>query len=332
MKKLALSRFTLSRLALSCLALALSFALALPASAEPLKVVASFSILGDMVRNVAGSNADVTVLVGPDGDAHSFEPGPADASALADADVLVMNGLGFEPWMVRLAAASGTKAKYVTASFGINPRRLSEEEKHAHDHDDEDHDHDRKSHDEDGYPEAAHDFDPHAWQNLRNGVVYVQNIARALAEKDPDNALVYQANAESYITELKKLDGWVRSEIAKVPQEKRKVITTHDAFGYFGDAYRIEFISALGVASMAEPSAEALARLVDRIRQQKIRALFLENMSDPRMMETIARETGAEDGGTLYSDALSKPDGAAPTYVAIFRHNVPVLIAAMQKN
>ncbi len=334
MKKLALSRLTLS-----CLTLALSLALALPASAEQLKVVASFSILGDMVRNVAGSNADVTVLVGPDGDAHSFEPGPADASALADADVLVMNGLGFEPWMVRLAAASGTKAKYVTASFGINPRHLSEEEKHAHDHDEEDHehgeedhDHDHKGHDEDGYPEAAHDFDPHAWQDLRNGIVYVQNIADALAEKDPDNALVYRANAESYITELKKLDGWVRSEIAKVPQEKRRVITTHDAFGYFGDAYRIDFISALGVASMTEPSAEALARLVDRIRREKIRALFIENMSDPRMMETIARETGAEDGGTLYSDALSKPDGPAPTYVAMFRHNVPVLIAAMQKN
>ncbi len=133
-------------------------------------------------------------------------------------------------------------------------------------------------------------------------------------------------------SELKKLDGWVRSEIAKVPQEKRRVITTHDAFGYFGDAYRIEFISALGVASMTEPSAEALARLVDRIRRENIRALFIENMSDPRMMETIARETGAEDGGTLYSDALSKPDGPAPTYVAMFRHNVPVLIAAMQKN
>ncbi len=316
-----------------CLTFALG--LALPAHAEPLKVVASFSILGDMVRNVAGSNADVTVLVGPDGDAHSFEPGPADASALADADLLVMNGLGFEPWLIRLAAASGTKAKYVTASFGISPRHLTEEERRAHeDHEDENHDHahDAKGHDGDGYPEAAQDFDPHAWQSLRNGIVYVQNIADALAEKDPDNALVYQANAESYITELKKLDGWVRQELAKIPQEKRKVITTHDAFGYFGDAYGIQFISPLGIGNTAEPGAEALARLIDRIRQEKIRALFIENMSDPRMMETIARETGAEDGGTLYSDALSKPGGPAPTYAAMFRHNVPALIAAMQKN
>ncbi|MFN4228618.1 metal ABC transporter solute-binding protein, Zn/Mn family [Parvibaculum sp.] len=327
------------------LALGLSLGLALPAHAEPLKVVASFSILGDMVRNVAGSNADVTVLVGPDGDAHSFEPGPADASALADADLLVMNGLGFEPWLIRLAAASGTKAKYVTASFGISPRHLTEEEKRAHDaahedhahddhddHEDHDHTHDAKGHDGDGYPEAAQDFDPHAWQNIRNGIVYVQNIADALAEKDPDNALVYRANAESYITELKKLDGWVRQELAKIPQEKHKVITTHDAFGYFGDAYGIQFISPLGIGNTAEPGAEALARLIDQIRRDRIRALFIENMSDPRMMETIARETGAEDGGTLYSDALSKPGGPAPTYAAMFRHNVPALIAAMQKN
>ena len=310
------------------LSLVLAGALALPARAEePLKVVASFSILGDMVRNVGGGNVEVTVLVGPDGDAHSFEPDPADASALAAADVLVMNGLGFEPWLVRLAAAARTKAKYVTASFGVSPRHLTEEEKAQHEEDDDEH-----GHDEDGYPEAARDFDPHAWQSLRNGVIYVQNIADALADKDPDNALVYQANAESYITELKKLDGWVRSEISKLPQQKRKVITTHDAFGYFGDAYGVEFISPLGIGNEAEPGAGALARLIDQIREQKIRALFIENMSDPRMMETIARETGAEEGGSLYSDALSAPDGPAPTYVAMFRHNVPALISAMQKN
>lgn len=322
------------------LSLLLAASLALPARAqeEPLKVVASFSILGDMVRTVGGSNVEVTVLVGPDGDAHSFEPGPSDAAALAGADVLVMNGLGFEPWLIRLAAAARTKAKYVTASFGVTPRRLSEEEKAAHDHgheDDHNHgdDEDRaKGHDADGYPQAAKDFDPHAWQNIRNGIVYVQNIADALAEKDPANALVYRANAESYITELKKLDGWVKSEISKLPQEKRKVITTHDAFGYFGDAYGVEFISPLGIGNEAEPSAKELAALIDQVRREKIRALFIENLSDPRMMETIARETGAEEGGTLYSDALSPQGGPAPTYAAMFRHNVPVLIAAMQKN
>ncbi|MDO9127463.1 MAG: zinc ABC transporter substrate-binding protein, partial [Parvibaculum sp.] len=173
---------------------------------------------------------------------------------------------------------------------------------------------------------------PHVWQNLANGMIYAQNIADGLAEADPEGALVYKANAETYIAELKKLDLWVKSEIAKVPAEKRKVITTHDAFGYFGDTYGVEFLAPAGVSNEAEPSAQALARLIDQIRQEKIKALFIENMSDPRMMETIARETGAEMGGELYSDALSPPDGPAPTYMDMFRHNVPVLVGAMQKN
>lgn len=310
-----------------CAALALMLAgFTAPAAAEPLKVVASFSILGDIAKEVAGDRAEVTVLVGPDGDAHSFEPGPGDASALADADVLVMNGLGFEPWMVRLAAAARSKAKYVTASFGIAPRRLGEDE-HSHDHD-----HEEKGHDEDGYPKAARDFDPHAWQNLANGMIYAQNIADGLSEADPDGALVYKANAERYIAELKELDRWAKSEIGKVPAAKRKVITTHDAFGYFADAYSVEFLAPVGVSNEAEPSAQALARLIDQIREEKIKAIFIENMSDPRMMETIARETGAEMGGELYSDALSPPDGPAVTYMDMFRHNVPVLAGAMQKN
>lgn len=305
-----------------CAALIL-ISLAAPASAEPLKVVASFSILGDMAREVAGDRAEVTVLVGPDGDAHSFEPDPSDASALADADVLVLNGLGFEPWMIRLAAAARSKAKYVTASFGINPRRLSED---GHEHHDEEH------HDEDGYPKPARDFDPHAWQNLSNGAIYAQNIADGLSEADPEGALVYKANAERYIAELKKLDRWVKSEIAKVPAEKRKVITTHNAFAYFGDAYGVEFLAPAGIGNEAEPSAQALARLIDQIRAEKIKALFIENMTDPRLMETISRETGAEMGGELYSDALSTADGPAATYAAMFEHNVPVLVEAMRKN
>lgn len=318
-----------------CAALAASLLfLAAPARAEPLKVVASFSILGDIAREIGGDRTDVAVLVGPDGDAHSFEPGPADASALANADVLVLNGLGFEPWMVRLAAAARSKAKYVTASFGVGPRRLGENEHghdHGHDHDD-DHDHEKKGHDEDGYPQAARDFDPHAWQNLANGMIYAQNIADGFAEADPGNALFYKANAERYIAELKELDRWVKSEIARVPAEKRKVIATHDAFGYFGDAYGVEFLAPVGVGNEAEPSAQALARLIDQIRADNIKALFIENMSDPRMMETIARETGAEMGGELYSDALSSESGPAATYVAMFRHNVPALVEAMLKN
>jgi len=306
------------------LSLALA-AFAAPAGADeaPLKVVASFSILGDMVKNVAGARADVTVIVGPDSDAHSFEPGPGHASALAEADLLVINGLGFEPWLVRLASAARSKATYVVASYGV-PARLRAEEAHAHAHKDDEA--------EDSQPASDGDFDPHAWQNLRNGIIYVRNIAEALAKKDPANATLYEANAESYIAELSRLDEWVRAEIGRLPPEKRKVITTHDAFGYFGAAYGVTFIAPAGLSNDAEPSAQALAGLIDQIRRDKIRALFMENMASPRMMETIARETGAEEGGTLYSDALSAPGGPAPTYTAMFRHNVPALIAAMQKN
>jgi len=297
-----------------------------PLAAEPLKVVASFSILGDMVERVAGDRVALTVLIGADGDAHTFEPGPSHAAALADADLLVINGLGFEPWMVRLAAAAKSKATYAVASFGITPREM--EDDHAHDHG---HDH-RHSHDEQGYPSVPQDFDPHAWQNAANGIVYVRNIAEALAAADPANADAYATNAETYIAELKELDAWVRAEIGKVPPDRRKVITTHDAFGYFGDAYGVEFHAPLGFSGGAQPSAQTLARLIDQIRAGNIKALFIETMSDARMMETISRETGAEMGGALYSDALSGPDGDAPTYVAMFRHNVPRLVAAMLKN
>ncbi|MEX0838990.1 MAG: zinc ABC transporter substrate-binding protein [Parvibaculum sp.] len=307
---------------LACIALALTLGAA-PVSAEPLKVVASFSILGDMVERVAGDHVELTVLVGPDGDAHSFEPGPAHAAALADANLLVVNGLGFEPWMVRLAAAARSKATYVVASFGINPRDM-EKDSHAPES--------KSDGDKEGYPAVPHDFDPHAWQNAANGVIYVRNIADALAKADPENAGTYAANAAAYIAELEGLDAWVRAEIAKVPAGKRKVITTHDAFGYFGDVYGVEFHAPLGFAGGAQPSAQALARLIDQIRTEGIKALFIETMSDPRMMETISRETGAEMGGALYSDALSPGGGEAPSYVAMFQHNVPLLVEAMLKN
>ncbi|MBX3492907.1 MAG: zinc ABC transporter substrate-binding protein [Parvibaculum sp.] len=320
---------------LAGLALALTIGVA-PASAEPLKIVASFSILGDMVERIAGDRVELTVLVGPGGDAHSFEPGPAHAAALADAKLLVVNGLGFEPWMVRLAAAAKSKATYAVASFGINPREMDDDHAHDHGHShghDHDHDHGHNhSHDKQGYPSVPHDFDPHAWQNLANGVVYVRNIAEALAKADPENADAYEANAAAYIAELQELDAWVRAEIGKVPPERRKVITTHDAFGYFGDAYGIEFHAPLGISGGAQPSAQALARLIDQIRAENIKALFIETMSDARMMETVSRETGAEMGGALYSDALSRAGGDAPTYVAMFRHNVPLLVAAMLKD
>jgi zinc/manganese transport system substrate-binding protein len=290
---------------LAALALLTTF-IAAPAHAAPLKAVASFSVLGDMVARIGGERIALKVLVGPDGDAHGFEPSPADASALAAAGIVFVNGLGFEPWMEKLAAASGYRGPLIAASAGVIPREM-QEDGHTH-------------------------TDPHAWQDLANGAIYVRNIEAALASADPGGKSVYEANAAALLAELAELDRWTRAEIGAVPAAKRKVITSHDAFGYFAAAYGVTFIAPEGLSTDAEPGAGDLARLIDQIRHEGIKALFIENMSDPRLIGMIARETGATPGGTLYSDALSPPDGPAPAYPAMFRNNVPKLKAAMLKN
>ncbi|MFO1057637.1 MAG: zinc ABC transporter substrate-binding protein [Dongiaceae bacterium] len=287
-----------------CLLLALA---ALPARAAPLQVVASFSVLGDIVRQVGGDRIELRVLVGPDGDAHQFEPTPADARALAAADLVFVNGLGLEHWMARLITAAGYGGPVVVATQGIKPRIATEG-------------------DEAGQP------DPHAWQDLANGQVYVKNVAAALTARDPAGAAAYAANAGRLAAELATLDQWVRAEIGAVPAAKRRVITTHDAFGYFGAAYGVTFLAAEGISTDSEPSAAAVAKLIEQARAEHIRALFIENLGDPRLVEMIAHETGATLGGSLFSDALSPPDGPAPTYPAMFRNNVPKLKAAMLLN
>lgn len=290
----------------ACLALVALTLVPAPTFARPLTIVATFSVLGDMVREVGGDRIDLKVLVGPDGDAHTFEPSPSDAKTVAGADLIILNGLDFEPWLTKLAASSETKAGLITASSGVKPRGM----------------------DEDGRTV----LDPHAWQNLANGAIYVRNIAEALAKADPADAAVFHENAAKFTKRIAELDAWTRAEIGAVPAGKRKVITTHDAFGYFGAAYGVTFLAPEGLSTDAEPSAGALARLIDQIKREEIRALFIENMSDPRLIQTISRETGAKMGGELYSDALSEPDGGAPTYPAMFRNNVPKLVAAMRQN
>jgi zinc/manganese transport system substrate-binding protein len=276
------------------------------AEAKTFTVVASFSVLGDMVEQVAGDKAEVHTLVGPDGDAHTFEPTPNDAKTVATADLVVVNGLGLEKWMDRLMQAAGYKGSVVVASRGVVPRRMVEEGESV--------------------------TDPHAWQDLANGRIYVANIAQALVAADPADAAYFRARAQSYEAKLTALDAWVRQEIAKVPPAKRRVITTHDAFGYFGAAYGVTFLAPEGLSTDAEPSAGDLAKLIDQVRREKIKALFLENISSPALMRTIAEETGVPLGGALFSDALSKPGGPAPTYVAMFKNNLPKLIAGMQQN
>ena len=285
-------------------------------AAEPLQVVATFSIIGDLVKQVGGDAVVVTTLVGPGGDAHVYEPTPQDAKTIAEAKLVVVNGLHMEGWLDRLIKASGTKAAIAVASQDIKPQTMEEEEDAAKGGSDK--------------PKVV--TDPHAWQNLSNGRIYVRNIADALAKADPANADAYRRRAAAYGKELESLDRWVRREIGKVPEAKRKIITSHDAFGYFGRAYGVTFLAPVGLSTEGEPTPAGLAKLVEQIKTEGIKALFIENMTDPRLMQTLAHEAGAAIGDTVYSDSLSMPGGPASTYVTMFRHNVPAFVTAMQKN
>jgi zinc/manganese transport system substrate-binding protein len=272
----------------------------LPARAqERLNVVASFSILGDLVRNVGGDRVSVTTLVGPDGDVHVYTPAPADAKKIADARLVIINGLGLEGWLPRLVQSSGSKAAIVAATSGIAPRKLGS------------------------------DADPHAWQSVVNARFYVANIRDALGAADPANAGVYRANVDVYLAKLDGLDREVREAVAQIPQARRKVISTHNAFGYFADAYGVEFIAPLGVSTESEAGARDIAGIITQVRSGKIPAVFLENISDPRLIRRISAETGARIGGTLYSDSLTGEKGDAPTYIDMVRHNIKALTSAL---
>ncbi|MGE4438865.1 metal ABC transporter substrate-binding protein [Achromobacter sp.] len=301
-------------------------------AAEPLPVVASFSILGDIVREVGGNDIRLDTLVGPDGDAHEYEPTPGDAKKLAAAKVLFVNGLDFEAWLPRLVKASGFAGSTVIASKGVTPRKFAGHGD-GHGHGDKDHDHDH-DHDHAHGAEGGHhhhgDVDPHAWQNLANGVLYARNVADGLAAVDPAHADAYRKRADAYIARLQAADAAARKTFSAIAAERRKVVTSHDAFGYFGDAYGVEFISAMGISTAAEPSAGDVARIIEQVKRDKVPAVFVENITSPRLVQQIARETGAKVGGTLYSDALSKPGQPGATYLEMFEWNVRQLAAALR--
>jgi zinc/manganese transport system substrate-binding protein len=281
--------------------------------------VATFSILADLTQRVAGDHARVLTLVGPNGDAHVFEPGPKESAELAEADLLIANGLGFEPWLQRLEDASGFKGKVVLASDGVTPLAGEDEhegEVHEEEHEEEGHHH-----------EGA---DPHAFQDLANAQLYVANIAKGLAEVAPDDAADFKANADALIAEIAALDRQLKADFGAIPQGKRRVLTSHDAFHYFGRAYGIEFVSVQGLSTEAEATADDLVKVVRQARDGHLSAIFLENMSDPRLAETVAQESGVRIGGELYADALSDPSGPAPDYLSLIRHNASQLLAAMQ--
>jgi zinc/manganese transport system substrate-binding protein len=274
-------------------------------AAEKLKAIASFSILADLVREVGGDHVDVAAIVGPDGDAHVFEPSPQDAKAIADARLVVINGLGLEGWMARLIQSSGTKAPVVVASKGVRPLQ--------------------------GEGDEAGKPDPHAWQSIANAKIYVANIRDGLIAADPADKADFEANAKAYLAKLDQLEAEVKAAIASIPPKNRKIITTHDAFGYFGRAYGMSFIAPQGVSTETEPSAKDVAKIIRQIRAQRIPAVFLENISDDRLMQQIARETGAKIGDKLYSDALSKPGGGADTYVAMMHNNIAAFTKALRE-
>lgn len=291
-----------------------------------LKAVASFSILGDMVKNVGGERVEVATLVGPNGDAHVFSPTPADAKTLASADIFFVNGLGFEGWMERLERASGFDGALAVTSGGVMPISMTGGHEHHEAEAEEDRDHEAEA---EGHVDFTASADPHAWQNLFNGKIYVTNIRDALIAADPDGKDIYEANAAKYIAAIEAEDEAVRAAIAKLPEARRKIITSHDAFGYFGNAYGLEIIAPEGVTTESEASAQDVAKIIRQIRDEHIPAVFLENVTDRRLLDQIARETGAKIGGVLYSDALSGEDGPAPTYLDMFRYNVGALTAAL---
>ena len=253
--------------------------------ANTLKVVASFSILGDMVKQVGQDRVDVETIVGRNGDAHVYEPTPQDMKQLAAADMVFMNGLGFEGWIARLIQASGFKGITIVASKNIHPRLVFE---------------------------GKLVEDPHAWHSIPNVITYIHNIRDGLIQKDPDHKAFYEDNAKAFIQRLSTLDAEIRQTLSKIPPNQRKIITAHDAFGYFGHSYGIEFLAPIGTNTESEPCAQDMVKLIKAIRRYGVKTIFLENITNPKLIEQLAHETGAR-WGCLYSDALSTVEGPAAT-------------------
>lgn len=297
----------LQKLVSPLLALAVCASASISFAAEKLPVMASFSILGDLVQVVGGDRVAVTTLVGPDEDAHVFEPKALDAKNLLQAKLMVTNGLGFEPWAQKLVKASGYKGQTVVASQGITARIMAGEK-------------------------GAAETDPHAWQDPTHIATYVRNIAAAMSKLDPAGSTIYQANSAAYAKQLDALDAEAKTAFAAIPAGKRKVITSHDAFGYFGARYGIQFLAPQGMSTDAEPSAKQVAQLIRQIKKEKIKAVFVENMSSPKLLSQLSKDAGVTVGAALYVDALSTSGGPADTYLKMIRHNVAVLVAGMKQN
>lgn len=285
------------------LALALGLS-AQGAMAKTLNVVSSFSVLGDMVQQVGGEHVHVDTLVGPDGDPHTFEPSPKDSALLSKADVVVVNGLGLEGWIDRLIKASGFKGELVVASTGVKTHTLDEDGKTV--------------------------TDPHAWNSAANGALYAKNIMNGLIKADPEDSAALKASGERYIAQLNDIHHWAKSQFDGIAQAKRKVLTSHDAFGYFSRAYGVTFLAPQGLSSESEASAAQVAALIKQIKADGVHTWFMENQLDPRLVKQIATATGSQPGGELYPEALSASGGVADSYVKMLRHNVKLIADSMR--
>jgi zinc/manganese transport system substrate-binding protein len=299
---------------------------------EPLKVIATYSILGDIVQNIAGDNIELTVLVGPDGDSHVYEPTPQDAIALAEADVIFENGLEFETWLDDLYESSGSTATRIVVSDGIEPLALEE---HDDEHEGEEAHEDEHEHEEEAHEEEDHEhgeFDPHVWHDPNNSIVMVESIRDALAAADPTNTVAYEANAEAYITELEAVDDYIREQVATIPEANRILVTSHDTFGYFADAYGFEVMPVLASLSTeaADPSAGEIAELVTEIEASSVPAIFTENISNPALVEQVASEAGVIVAPALYTDALGQPGTPGETFLGMLRYNIDTITEALQ--
>jgi zinc/manganese transport system substrate-binding protein len=288
------------------------------AEEKKLNVIASFSILGDFAQKVGGDRIELRTLVGPDGDAHVYEPRPSDAIAMANADVILVNGLQLEGFLPRLVEASGTSAMVVEATKDAEILR-DPHGGHYHHYGDKA-----------VFHEAP--FDPHAWQSVGNAKIYVKNIANAFCKADTEGCDAYKSNATAYRAELTKLDADIQQAVAAIPQDRRVVVVGHNAFRYFENAYGITFLSPQGISTESEASAADVAGVVREIKGKRAAAVFAENISDTRLVEQIASEADLDVGGTLYSDALSTADGPAASYAEMMRHNVNTIRAVTKSD
>jgi len=283
----------------------IAIGLAVPAEAKTIEAVASFTVLADVVAQVGGDHVHVSSLVGPNGDPHVYEPTPDDAKRLKAADAVFISGYGLEGWLERLIKASGYKGHPVVASEGVSTRKMEEDGKTI--------------------------TDPHVWNDPSNGIVWTRNIVKALSAADPEDAAAFKANGDKYIAELQAIDAQAKATFGAIAKDKRKVLTTHDAYGYFGRAYGVKFLAPLGISTEAEASAADVSKLIGQIKKEGVKAYFLENSNDPRLVEQIAKATGAEPGGTLYVESLSDASGPAPSYTAMLKRDIELMSAAMTK-